>query len=582
MNDLKAPEGILKEITDEEINIEEDVSLLIQHLQENEENTVLYDLKEIFNQSNKKFHGILNIISNLLDWNQNPITRYTIAKVIIVCFSEEGETLLKGLIEKESSVIMLTQLFNFLRTQTSYISQKLKSVLIKKYKSTYNITLEESEFLIELEASQTNPVKGLDINFGYFKKFETNDINILKNTNYYNYVVNNNHIYALDFSRWEFEVIPDSIGSLSELKFLNLSNLKLNKLPDSMEDLTNLEYLNLNGNEIKDIPEWLLRFSRKNYSEKYIAEGVVTSEAYILALIEVFSGEKLEQAGLKADVIQWEAAFHYKVNSNGNVIGIYIKKENIKLGILPEQICNLKLLEELEVSESSVVSIPDCIGNLRYLRYLDLSYNMIKEIPESINNLSNLENLHLNDNDFAKSILYDLRWNKIGQSFLDNGEFSKTIDECKETLEIYPRNKFALFHLALAFREVGETKLAKRAYEQFLKIDPLSSVVWSCLSDIYHHDGEFEKALLALKNAIEIEPTIALLWSNLGLNYKKLGKYKEAIKSYLISLDLDPNNKYVWRDLASIYRDKGDYLKAIEADERALDLELNSKEDTDY
>lgn len=578
---MKTPEVILKEITDKNINIEEGVSFLIQYLQENEENTVLYDLKGIFNKLSKKFNGILNIISDLLDWSQNPITRYTIVKIITVCFSEEAETILKHLIEKESSVIMLAQLFNFLRTQTSYISQKLKAVLVEKYKSTYKIKLEESEFLIELEASLTNPVKELDINFGYFKKFEINDITILKNSNYYNYVVNECHIYALDLSRWEFEVIPDSIGSLSELKFLNLSNLKLKKLPNSMAELSNLDYINLNGNEIKDIPEWLLKFSKENYSEKYSDEGVVPSDAYILALIEVFSGEKLEKARKRADVIQWEVALHYKVNSKGRVIGIYIKKENIKLGIIPEQVCNLKLLEELEVTESSVINVPDCIGKLRHLRYLDLSYNRIKKIPESINYLSNLENLHLNDNDFAESMLKALRWNKNGQSFLDNGEFNKTIDECKETLEIYPRNKLALFHLGLAYREIGETKLAIRAYKQFLKIDPLSSVVWSCLSDVYHQEEEFEKALMAIKSAIEIEPTIPLLWSNLGFNYKKLGKYEEAIESYLKSLDLNPYNKDIWRELASIYRDKGEILKAIEADERVLDVELNSKENTD-
>lgn len=573
---MKTPEVIYKEILNNKISIKKGIQQIIYYIQDSEKDNIFFDCEMIFNDLSIRFKETFNIISNLLKISQKPITKLTIAKVVFANFSENCEILLKDQIKRESSALFLTQLYRFLTTQTTEISTILKTYLIEKYKSMYNVSVKECQFFIDLETTQVNVVKDLDIKAGYFKKFETNDIVILRNTSHFNYVVRDYHIQALDLSRWEFNEIPESIGFLSELQYLNLSNLKLKSLPGSIKELSNLKYLNLNGNNITNSPNWLFEFSSKQISKKYLNEGVISSDANALALLEVFLGEKLEKVEQSNDVTQWDTALNYKINDNGNVVGIYIKNESSKIGIFPEQICTLKFLEELELPDSFIKHLPECVGNLSSLRYVNLYGNRIKSIPETINNLRRLEYLDLDDNDISENSLLSLRWYKIGQKSLEKGEFNDAITECKETLKVYPQNKYVWYHLGIAYIEEERYEEAEDAFKTFLDLDESNSLIWSNLSDVYHKKGEYDKAIKAIRQAIDIEPNAALLFSNLAYNFKKLGKLNDAIEAYLHSLEIDPKNIYVWRDLASIYRDKGEFLKAIDADERALELELNS------
>ena len=362
------------------------------------------------------------------------------------------------------------------------------------------------------------------------------------------------------------------------MRILNLSNLELKTLPASISSLTHLQRLNLNGNALRTIPPWLVNFAKTYFSNKYNEVGVDNSEAFILSLMEILCGRELINVNKDLDILNREIAFNYKINKNGYIIGIYIKDEKINIGTFPEEICTLRFLEELDLQGNLIVLIPECIGNLQFLRYLNLADNRISIIPNSIKKLRNLETLELHENSIPEKSFMSLQWNKIGELSLDSGEFDKTIEECKSTLAMYPRNKFAWFHLGIAYKEKGELSQAKNAYREFLTIDPKSSVVWNSLGDVYHQMLAFEKAIIAIKKAIEIEPTIALLWDNLGYNYKKTGKMDDAIEAYRNALEFDPSNYDLWREIASIYREKGETSKAIESEEKALDLELKSED----
>ena len=59
--------------------------------------------------------------------------------------------------------------------------------------------------------------------------------------------------------------LPDSIGSLSNLLFFYISNMKLQILPPQIGKLVNLEYLNLRGNQLEGtIPEELYNLKKDN------------------------------------------------------------------------------------------------------------------------------------------------------------------------------------------------------------------------------------------------------------------------------------------------------------------------------
>lgn len=577
MNETNTPEAIYTSILAKDIKIKNGIISLIHLLRELENDDLLIEAKEITTKLATKFKETYNIFIQIFETEQNSLTRLVIVKLLIITFPDKCIRFIQEQIERETSAIFLTILYSFLRSQTTETSEILKKNLIKKYAKKYDLDLKECPFIIDLEKTQINKLKQLDITIGYFRKFATDDINVLENSSYFNYAAKNRHIHALDLSRWEFKEIPESICLLLELTYLNLSGLRLKSLPQSMVDLLKLDYINLSGNEINKIPEWLLEIARIRISKTYLNEGVISSEVIALAIIEIFIGEKLQKIEQTTNILFWDTALHYKINNDGNILGIYLKNENLKLSLFPEQICELKFLEELEIPDSSIQTLPKCIGNLKSLKYFDLYNNRINFIPNTIENLINLEYLDLDDNEMSESFLLDLRWYKIGQHYLEVGEFNNAIIELNDTLKIYPKNKYGWYHLGIAHKELGNDKEAEKAFKTFLEIDSTNSLVWSELSEIYHSNKEYKKAIEAIKHAIDIEPEVAILYSNLAFNYKKLGKDDDAIKAYSHSLEIFPDNIYVWRDLASIYRDKGEIIKAIDADEHALELERKSK-----
>jgi Leucine-rich repeat (LRR) protein len=571
---MNTPEAIYRKILNQDIKIEKGIISLIEFLQKYDNDDSIYEIKEILIKLSKNYINIYDTFIKIYNNSEKPVARLFIAQLLIITFPEKCIKFIQDQIKRESSALFLSFLYIFLNSQRSEIFKTLKYNLIKKYEKIYDIDYKECPFLIELENTQTNKEKNLDISTGYFKKFETDDINTLENSSFYNYVVKNHHILALDLRRWEITEIPDSICLLKDLMYLNLSHLRLSSLPESMGTLLKLKHINLSDNEITELPNWIVEIARNKVSKNYLKEGVAPSNALILALIEILIGEKVNKVEQTRNVIDWEIALDYKINKEGYIIGLYLKNEKLKLSIFPVQICLLKFLEELEIPDSSIQKLPECIGNLKSLRYLNLFNNRIKIIPRTIENLTNLEYLDLDDNDVTESVLLDLRWYKIGQRALEIGNFNNAINELKKTLEVYPKNKYAWYHLGIAYKEFGNIPKAEKAFKTFLEIDKKNSLVWSELSEIYHSKKDYINAIDAIKHAIDLEPDTAVLYSNLGFNYKKLGKYDEAIKEYSRSLEISSDNVYLWRDLASIYREQGEILKAIDAEYHATELEL--------
>ena len=133
-------------------------------------------------------------------------------------------------------------------------------------------------------------LKGLDVSgdFLYKSRLMTIPKSIGKLTNLQSLNLSNTYLsvlpdsignlmslQSLELGHTELSELPDSIGNLTSLQSLKLSSTQLRELPDSIGDLTSLKSLDLSFTQLRELPE-----SIGNLSELKIIvlEGLVLSE----------------------------------------------------------------------------------------------------------------------------------------------------------------------------------------------------------------------------------------------------------------------------------------------------------------
>lgn len=180
-------------------------------------------------------------------------------------------------------------------------------------------------------------------------------------------------------------------------KTISNNNNRLDKTPDSMWEIAN----------------------RDTTIRKYIEEGVLPSEAPVLALLELLRGEPILNAEcvIKEWEIEWEEEegeiehwtyediewsdnmlMVYTLNEEGYINRITSEHGELpSIGLFLEQLCTLTHLTELSLCAQGIKTIPECIGNLKKLEKFNLSYNSIQKLPTSMKKLTNLKFLRIGD-----------------------------------------------------------------------------------------------------------------------------------------------------------------------------------------
>jgi GTPase SAR1 family protein len=159
--------------------------------------------------------------------------------------------------------------------------------------------------------------------------------------------------------------LPESLGGLAQLQWLDLSTNQLMTLPESMGNLTQLHWLNLSRNRLTAIP--------KSFS----------------------------------NLMQLQSLY---LSSN-------------QLTVLPESLGQLTQLQKLNLDSNQLAALPESLGNLAQLQLLDLSNNQLTTLPESLGQLTQLQKLNLLGNKLTelpklsglqKLVDLSLSFNKLG------------------------------------------------------------------------------------------------------------------------------------------------------------------------
>lgn len=203
------------------------------------------------------------------------------------------------------------------------------------------------------------------------------------------------------------KTIPKSIAEFKDLEKLNLSRNKLTTISDEICQLKHLRKLVLLRNLIRKLPEAIsnlenLEILDLSYNN---LEELTNSFKYLKFLKKIFL-HKNEFLSFPRDVCNLKSletlSFNNKLISKKKIQEIPIDIGNLKnlrvlelqsnyIKTLPDSMCKLDKLEELNISRNSIEELPNSISFLSNLKSLVLFKNPLRTLPDSLLRLENLQ-----------------------------------------------------------------------------------------------------------------------------------------------------------------------------------------------
>ena len=407
-----SPKQIYKDYTDKNLDKFSAVAQLISLIENSENANIRIESIDILERIGSKDDNVFNHLENLLISDSNDNVRNKAAKVIKNLFIDKALEPMKWAYQHETSVNCLITIISTLgeiqdQKSQSYLINIIKSIENHQFRKTLNDVFKAKDirsFSNQILAEIINNyivIKYFEERFskisylirnGYVIELDLSCIssnvfgwNILKNLPEFISVLK--YLRKLDLKINRIGVLPTSIGSLSSLKYLDLSNNVIKRLPESIGYLNLLEFLYLRYNNLINIPTSIGLL--KNLKTLDLRHNKLTSLPDTIS--NLHSLEVLDLHGNQ--IIELSNSLKHLS---------YLKK--LELGLnnlkyLPDWIKNLRSLKILGLGGNKLLfNLPDWIGSLPSLLELNLYDNNLKELPVSIGSLTSLEELTLRNN----------------------------------------------------------------------------------------------------------------------------------------------------------------------------------------
>lgn len=157
-----------------------------------------------------------------------------------------------------------------------------------------------------------------------------------------------------------------------------------------------------------------------------------------------------------------------------------------------------------------------------------------------------------------------LRWDFLGGSYSELGQYDKAIEALKEAIKIKPDNTDIYKLLGSAYGNLKQYEKSLESYKDALKLKPDDAGIYMNLGFAYRDLKQYDKAVEAFKEALKLKPDDANIYGSLGLAYKKLTLYQEAIEAFKSAIRIKPEYTNAYKDLWSVYHKLDHDDKAIE------------------
>lgn len=196
-------------------------------------------------------------------------------------------------------------------------------------------------------------------------------------------------LQSLSLSENQLALLPEWLGQLTQLQTLNLGSNQLTTLPEWLKQLMQLQWLNLSGNQLTELPEWLSQLTR--------LQSLILLNNQLTKLPESLSQLLLRRLSL-GDMTGGNSLKEVPscIRSLKHLVEFWASK--CLLTSIPDWLCELSSLKVLELRNNALTELPESLAKLELLERLGLEGNRLNDLPSSLQKLEHLQDLWLSGN----------------------------------------------------------------------------------------------------------------------------------------------------------------------------------------
>lgn len=150
------------------------------------------------------------------------------------------------------------------------------------------------------------------------------------------------------------------------------------------------------------------------------------------------------------------------------------------------------------------------------------------------------------------------------QQNLNKEDFVNAIAECREALNINPKNAEALNNMGLAYAASGDLPFALKYADQAVTIDPQKADYIGNRATYKMRMGLIGEALIDFEKALELDPNNAQYYADRGTLSQQMSMTELAMKDFNKAIELDPSlASSAFKGLAKIYFEQGNLEQTL-------------------